>query len=188
MPLVEGPAVDFYTAETAIKEWERPLDELLAEITGEQALTPEELESMLEPDKWGALSQAQWRVRELIARQRWYILRNVWHWKSSGQYGGRAGAVEVYYTIGGKPAPFNGLDRIYAVLRDIAGADDPDATELQKSLPDALWREAWKLGAIEPISRKRARFYALDIYTKTRGARDLCAKPGAVPELLIVRR
>lgn len=186
MPMLEGPSVDFFGLASPASEWERPLEEILEEMTGER-LSTAEVVSLLEPDRWGALSHAQWRVRELIARQRWYVLRNVWGWKSSGQYGGRVGAVEPYYTIGGKVAPMNGLDAVYAVIRDVCGADDPDATKLQASLPDALWREAWKLGAIEPITRKRARQYALEIYARTRGKIDLLPKAGSGPDLVIVR-
>ena len=115
-----------------------------------------ELRERLRPDpRFGLTSPAQWRLRTHLAGDRWFLLKNVWGWKSNGR--GRSGAVEEYFTLGGVERPFNGLDSIYGLFRD----------RLTEEGASALFGDALKLGAIEPISPTRARRLSLRILAKT---------------------
>lgn len=120
--------------------------------------TLDALREQIRPDpRTGLETPAHWRAREQLAGDRWFLLRNIWNWRSGGL--GRSGAQEPYFTYGGIERPFNGLDDIYGVIQ----AQLPD----DEQLAAGLMRDFWRLGAIEPIEPARARWLALRILGKT---------------------
>lgn len=81
-------------------------------------------------------------LRDVAAGRRFFLLRNIWHWGAPA-----TGRTETYFTYGGIERPFCGLDEIYGLFEQ----------RMQESMAaGGMVVDACLLGAIEPISQRRA--------------------------------
>lgn len=131
---------DLYLPDPDVPEWEPPKEH--------------ELEAMLVDPKTGLLSQKGWSLRRGMAQSRWFLVRNVEGFTAKGQV-----RPAMYFTKHGVERPFQGLESIFGIYVDQAERyvellEDPDVDALD--LAGELFRRAWKIGAIEPITRRKA--------------------------------
>lgn len=105
-------------------------------------LTAAQIAAANEKDEYGNLTREAMVVRQEAVNQRWYLVRNVFNWKS-----GRTGRIERYFTTTGIERPYQGLYGIYAAYNDIVQNSE---------LTQDITMEAHQIGAHEPISIEKA--------------------------------
>jgi hypothetical protein len=94
-----------------------------------------------EKDEHGLLTPRAMATRRRITEGRWYLIRNVFKWKS------RNGRIESYFTTAGIERPYCGVYGIYAGYQDIV--QDSELTQ-------TITMQAHQMGAHEPISVEKA--------------------------------
>lgn len=130
---------DLYLPNPDVPEWDPPKEhELEAMIAGEDML----------------VSPKGWALRRGMAKSRWFLVKNVEGFTAKGQM-----RPAMYFTKHGVERPFQGLESIFGIFVDQAEKyiellEDPDVDAL--TLAQELFRRAWKIGAIEPIGRRKA--------------------------------
>lgn len=106
-----------------------------------KALTAEQIAIANERNEYGLLTRRAAAMRKQAQMDRWFLIRNVWNWKS------RNGRVERYFTTSGIERPYHGIWSIFAAYNDIVQDDELTAT---------ITMEAHRIGAHEPISVAKA--------------------------------
>lgn len=94
-----------------------------------------------EKDQYGLLTPRAIATRRRILESRWYLIRNVFKWKS------RNGRIERYFTTAGIERPYCGIYGIYAGYQDIV--QDSELTQ-------TITMQAHRMGAHEPITVEKA--------------------------------
>jgi hypothetical protein len=114
-----------------------PLAPVLPDLPPEWDAIPPEILARLAP-RGGILTPAQRRELDRIARARWFLIRNEGSWRCR-----RCGAVHAYLTWGCVERPWNGLNEVVGLLRQVEGRD--------------LTLSGVRFGTIVPITEVQAR-------------------------------
>lgn len=133
-----------------------------------RALTAEQIAIANERDEYGLLTPGAMAVRKQAEMDRWYLVRNVFNWKSGKQ--GREGHIEGYFTTAGIERPYHGIWGIYAGYRSLVQNDDLAAT---------MTLEGHQIGAHEPISIEQAQELYDRIRAKLGPRANIGPRPGS---------
>lgn len=114
-----------------------------------------------ERNEFGLLTRKAVEIRREIMESRWYLVRNLFNWKS------RNGRVERYFTTAGIERPYQGLWAVYAAYQNIVQDDE---------LAYTITLNAHRIGAHEPITIEKAQ----QLYDRIRYKLGLRGLPKAI--------
>ena len=130
-----------------------------------RALTDEQLRLAFETDEHGLLTRRAMGVRKDAMLDRWYLIRNIYGWKSKN------GRVETHFTVAGIERPYHGPWGVYAAFQQITQDSETART---------MTLDAHEIGAIEPITTAQARALYDRIRVRVGQRANLGPRPGEI--------